>query len=552
MFPHVDVISFLLCLCISSTFGFVPNQVISYGHHYGYGLFLVGPNNRLNPLSSSTTVTGSIHSFETNTIETPTSPQEVYDAQEWDKIFDCDDSVRDWYRMKQYPVDNDGKDLQLQRAQEIISSYLDISPLSMFSSNRDDCVQAQFAYWVSHVIRSGYFITNAALGTAASEILQRFMDTGSDKEEVKVPSFSSRLTKPGVVSRIILETILTYEQDWKLIQDGILKFPWDATIRPTMTPNTDLELQWRHRQLNPLFVLRETSKFVQESVRVLSRRSKFQGQPSNLLWFQNQQQQQLFNDERLSTITQYPDYFLNDFHYQTDGWMSSQSAQVYEMSTECLFAGRQDAMQRITTLTPLVEHFNTNEEKVKPTSILEIACGTGRFSTFVRDHFPTAQMTLTDLSPYYLEKARENDIYWEDFRGEAAWREEYSDIDSAAPNLQKTNFVQANAERLPFDDDTFDAVTCVYLFHELPPEARANAAKEMARVVKPGGIVVLTDSLQLGDRPALDSSIGNFSYLNEPYYESYIHTNLGALFESQGLVPWKKFFVSNTKSLSFV
>lgn len=48
-------------------------------------------------------------------------------------------------------------------------------------------------------------------------------------------------------------------------------------------------------------------------------------------------------------------------------------------------------------------------------------------------------------------------------------------------------------------------VTCIYLFHELPPEVRAKVAKEMARVVKPGGMVVLTDSAQLGDRPAWDA-----------------------------------------------
>jgi hypothetical protein len=41
-------------------------------------------------------------------------------------------------------------------------------------------------------------------------------------------------------------------------------------------------------------------------------------------------------------------YYQNDFHFQTDGWFSSKSAQVYEMATESLFAGCQDAMQRST------------------------------------------------------------------------------------------------------------------------------------------------------------------------------------------------------------
>ena len=71
-------------------------------------------------------------------------------------------------------------------------------------------------------------------------------------------------------------------------------------------------------------------------------------------------------------------------------------------------------------------------------------------------------------------------------------------------------------------------VTCVYLFHELPAESRRKAAAEMARVLKPGGVLVLTDSVQFGDRPSWDSMLGAFSKFNEPYYMSYISEDLGA------------------------
>lgn len=47
-------------------------------------------------------------------------------------------------------------------------------------------------------------------------------------------------------------------------------------------------------------------------------------------------------------------------------------------------------------------------------------------------------------------------------------------------------------------------VTCIYLFHELPPDVRTKVAQELARVVKPGGMVVVTDSAQMGDRPLWD------------------------------------------------
>ncbi len=61
-------------------------------------------------------------------------------------------------------------------------------------------------------------------------------------------------------------------------------------------------------------------------------------------------------------------------------------------------------------------------------------------------------------------------------------------------------------------------VVCVYLFHELPKPIRSRAAAEFFRVLKPGGLLVLTDSVQVGDRPAWDNSIGVFGDFNEPYY----------------------------------
>jgi hypothetical protein len=44
------------------------------------------------------------------------------------------------------------------------------------------------------------------------------------------------------------------------------------------------------------------------------------------------------------------------------------------------------------------------------------------------------------------------------------------------------------------------------------------AAAKTCRVLKPGGLVVLTDSVQLGDRSAWDKTLSNFGNLNEPHY----------------------------------
>ena len=233
----------------------------------------------------------------------------------------------------------------------------------------------------------------------------------------------------------------------------------------------------------------------------------------------------------------FPEYYRNDFHYQTDGWMSTRSASVYETSTETLFVGRQDAMQRLS-LRPLRDAMSGHADgKLR---ILEVAAGTGRVAPFIRDTYPEAELTVTDLSPFYLEAARENDGYWRQVR--------FPKKETRPP---PATFVQAAAEALPFEAGAFDAVVCVYLFHELPETARAAAAAEMARVVRPGGVVVLTDSMQRGDRPALDGRLSNFAKLNEPHYENYIGCYLPALFETRGLLCDRKWVSSSSKCLSF-
>ena len=54
-------------------------------------------------------------------------------------------------------------------------------------------------------------------------------------------------------------------------------------------------------------------------------------------------------------------------------------------------------------------------------------------------------------------------------------------------------FAQLDAEALPFADSTFDAATCRVAPHHFPDVALF--VREMARIVKPGGIVAVVDQL---------------------------------------------------------
>jgi hypothetical protein len=56
---------------------------------------------------------------------------------------------------------------------------------------------------------------------------------------------------------------------------------------------------------------------------------------------------------------------------------------VYEFSTETLFFGRQDAMQR-TTLLPVADYIRSKGLDPASMTIAEVGCGTGRFHTFIK------------------------------------------------------------------------------------------------------------------------------------------------------------------------
>ncbi|KAL7531388.1 hypothetical protein ACHAWF_003748 [Thalassiosira exigua] len=204
-------------------------------------------------------------------------------------------------------------------------------------------------------------------------------------------------------------------------------------------------------------------------------------------------------------------------------------------------------MQRMS-LPALVRHSEARDSE-EPMRVLEVACGTGRFMSFVRDNLPLdAECTAVDLSPFYLDKARDNDAYWRKTRRE---EENRKGNPIGKDDLKPLRLVQAQAEDLPFEDESFDAVVCVYLYHELPREVRTKVSAEMSRVLKTGGVIVFTDSMQQGDRPVLDEKLLNFGNMNEPYYVDYLRDDLPGHFAKEGLTPVSKSARSTTKSLTF-
>jgi ubiquinone/menaquinone biosynthesis C-methylase UbiE len=97
-------------------------------------------------------------------------------------------------------------------------------------------------------------------------------------------------------------------------------------------------------------------------------------------------------------------------------------------------------------------------------------------------------------------------------------------------------FIVGKAEAIPLPDNSQDAVASIFLFHELPPKMRRVVLNECARVLKPGGRLVLIDSVQRGDRPDYEGMLDLFpKNYHEPYYESYTSEDFCALGAAFGL-----------------
>ena len=180
----------------------------------------------------------------------------------------------------------------------------------------------------------------------------------------------------------------------------------------------------------------------------------------------------------------YPDYYLKPFHAYAAGNLCWQAA--FEAAAATYAVGlrvwKGDALQGTGGETRLRRHFHDrlapHLDRLGPSvdRVLDVGCSVG-LSTVALHHYlrerqgHAPRTTGLDLSPHMLTVA------------------ELRDRDRAIDQ-----WIHALGEATPFDGGHFDLVTLQFIVHELPQDATHAILTEAFRILRPGGLLAITDN----------------------------------------------------------
>jgi ubiquinone/menaquinone biosynthesis C-methylase UbiE len=113
-------------------------------------------------------------------------------------------------------------------------------------------------------------------------------------------------------------------------------------------------------------------------------------------------------------------------------------------------------------------HVTASQVDLTGKKVLEVSCGAGGGASYIVRTLGPASYTGLDLNPASIKLCRKTH------------------------NLPGLDFVQGDAQNLPFPDESFDAVINVEASHQYPDMIGFLA--EVARVLRPGGHFLYTDN----------------------------------------------------------
>jgi SAM-dependent methyltransferase len=202
-----------------------------------------------------------------------------------------------------------------------------------------------------------------------------------------------------------------------------------------------------------------------------------------------------------------PDYYADyDFHRQSGGiWRDDRGALVYALGARVIHVNSRDPFA-------LHEHLARGIPADSPARVLDLGCGFGKTTIFLKQRWPDAQVVGVDLSAPVLRLGRK----------------------LASERGLSIDWVQADAENLPEADRSFDVVTLSMMLHELPMNAIVGTLAEARRVLRPGGVFVALET-RLTGHPLRDLLGAYHSEITgEPYINAFRDRDFASLARQAG------------------
>lgn len=171
-----------------------------------------------------------------------------------------------------------------------------------------------------------------------------------------------------------------------------------------------------------------------------------------------------------------------------------------------------------------------SQPDLQPRHILDLGCTIGHFTLPFKEAFNDAHVTGIDVAAPGLRyaHARANSLGIE------------------------VHFQQANAETMPFENESFDLIVSRQFLHETSRPALKNVFAECYRLLKPGGIMLHQDAPQFDELDPYSASLRDWDihFNNEPFMAACYELPLEDLYAAAGFAPPNTFRIF-TPSLFF-
>jgi SAM-dependent methyltransferase len=211
----------------------------------------------------------------------------------------------------------------------------------------------------------------------------------------------------------------------------------------------------------------------------------------------------------------YPAYYDRvEFHIQPGNYHADPLAgYIYHYGTKVFFRGENDHDERqreFVCAAPL-----PRDGVVRRT--LDLACSIGQATTATKERFPHAEVWGIDIAAPMVRYAHKR----------------------AVEMGLEVHFAQRAIEDLRFPENHFDFITSMIIFHEVPLAVTKQALREIARVLRPGGVYAAADFLPASKLSVVGAYLRYIDSIDngEPYAEEFISVEMADLLREVGLRP---------------